>query len=189
MHLTEIESLLNQKFANYFQVVSEDSYKIETDEYRLLIILSEQLSWLRILIPIAPAADVMPFISEFLAANFESTLENRYAFEREVLWGVFQHRVESLTSQDLLTAIDRLIAMKATGVNSAFYQFITKRVKEIITIAKQRGDSLEQTIQTLDRFYTEGVMGDVGSTSEVREEMMSAWRLQLTRLWDEVNVN
>jgi hypothetical protein len=182
----EMRSFLTNRFGATLQVVDEDSYQVETPEYRLLIILSAQQSWVRMLVPIAPAADAMTFVEEFLSANFDATLETRYAMNQGVLWGVWQHSMAGLTPADLTTAIDRSIDLKRVGIDRAFQAFATKQVKAIVSIAKQRGDTMEQTMQTLNRFYAEGVMGDLGATEDIRKEMMMAWQAQLERLWNEV---
>jgi hypothetical protein len=185
MTLEEMRSLLNKRFGTMLKVVDEDSYQVETPDYRLLIILSAQQSWVRMLVPIAPAAEAMTFVEEFLSANFDATLETRYAMNQGVLWGVWQHSVAGLTPEDLNTAIDRSIDLKRVGIARAFQDFATKQVKAIVNIAKQRGDTMEQTMQTLNRFYAEGVMGDLGATEDIRKEMMMAWQAQLERLWNE----
>jgi hypothetical protein len=181
----DIRSLLTNRFGDTLKIAEVDSYQVDTPDYRLLLILSAQQSWLRMLVPIAPAAEAMTFVEEFLSANFDVTLETRYAIHQGVLWGVWQHSLAGLTSEDFNTAIDRAIDLKRVGIDRAFQAFATKQVKAIVTIAKQRGDTLAQTMQTLDRFYAEGVMGDLGATEDIRQEMMSAWRSQLERLWSE----
>jgi hypothetical protein len=181
----DIRSDLTNRFGTTLKIVDPDSYQIETPDYRLLIILSAGQSWVRMLVPIAPAAEAMTFVEEFLSANFDATLETRYAMNQGVLWGVWQHSVAGLSSEDFNTAIDRSIELKRVGIDRAFQDFATKQVREIIRIAKQRGDTLEQTMQTLDRFYAEGVMGDIGATEEIRQEMMTAWHYQLERLWND----
>jgi hypothetical protein len=179
----DIRSFLTNRFGTTLKIVDPDSFQVETPEYRLLIIYSAQQSWLRMLVPIAPAAEAMTFIEEFLSANFDATLETRYAMHQGVLWGVWQHSVAGLTSEDFSSAIDHSIDLKRVGIDRAFQDFATKQVREIVRIAKQRGDTLEQTMQTLDRFYAEGVMGDLGATEDTRKEMMTAWQYQLERLW------
>jgi hypothetical protein len=181
----DIQAFLTNRFGTNLKIVDADSYQVETPEYRLLIILSAQQSWVRTLIPIAPAADAITFIEEFLSANFDDTLETRYALQQGALWAVWQHSVAGLTSEDFSMAIDRSIELKRVGIDRAFQDFATKQVKAIVSIAKQRGDTLEQTMQTLDRFYAEGVMGDLGATDDIRKEMMSAWQQQLERLWNQ----
>ncbi len=181
----DIQPFLTKRFGTLLKIIDADSYQVDTPDYRLLIILSAQQSWLRILIPIAPAAEAMTFVEEFLSANFDATLETRYALHQDVLWGVWQHSVVGLTIEDFSTAIEHAIELKQVGIDRAFRDFATKQVREIIRIAKQRGDTREQTIQTLDRFYAEGVMGDLGATEDIRKEMMTAWQYQLEKLWDE----
>jgi hypothetical protein len=181
----DIQSFLTNRFGRSLTVADPDSYQVDTPDYRLLIILSAQQSWIRMLVPIAPAQEAMTFIEEFLSANFDATLETRYAINQGVLWGVWQHSVAGLTTEDFNTAIDRSIDLKRVGIDRAFQDFVTKQVKAIVSIAKQRGDTLEQTMQTLDRFYAEGVMGDLGATEDIRNEMMTAWQYQLERLWNQ----
>jgi hypothetical protein len=181
----DLRSLLTNRFGTALKIAEVDSYQVDTPDYRLLMILSAQQSWLRLLVPIAPAAEAMTFVEEFLEANFDVTLETRYAIHQGVLWGVWQHSLAGLTTTDLNTAIDRSIDLKRVGIDRAFQDFATKQVKAIVVIAKQRGDTLEQTMQTLDRFYAEGVMGDLGATEDIRKEMMSAWGSQLERFWNE----
>jgi hypothetical protein len=180
----DIRSFLTSRFGTTLKLADPDSYQIDTPDYRLLIILSAQQSWVRILVPIAPAAEAMTFVEEFLSANFDATLETRYAINQGVLWGVWQHSVGGLTIEDFNTAIDRSIDLKRVGIDRAFQDFSTKQVQAIVSIAKQRGDTLTQTMQTLDRFYAEGVMGDLGASEDIRQEMMKAWHSKLTQLWD-----
>jgi hypothetical protein len=181
----DIQTFLTSRFGGSLKVIDEDSYQVDTPDYRLLVIFSDRQTWLRILLPIAPAAEAMTFIEEFLSANFDTTLETRYALHQEVLWAVWQHSVAGLTVEDFRMAIEHSIELKQIGIDRAFRDFATKQVREIVRIAKQRGDTLAQTMQTLDRFYAEGVMGDLGATEDIRKEMMSAWQSQLERLWDE----
>ena len=149
----DIHSLLTTRFDSTLKIVDADSYQIETPAYRLLVILSAEQSWVRTLIPIAPAADAITFIEEFLSANFDDTSETRYALQQGALWAVWQHSVAGLTSEDFSMAIDRSVELKRVGIDRAFQDFATKQVRAIVSIAKQRGDTLEQTMQTLDRFY------------------------------------
>ncbi len=181
----DIQPFLTSRFGTILTVIDADSYQVETPEYRLLILLSAQQSWIRMLVPIAPAGEAMTFVEEFLSANFDATLEVRYALHQDILWGVWQHSMAGLTPEDFSKAIERAIELKQVGIDRAFRDFATKQVRHIVLIAKQRGDTLAQTMQTLDRFYAEGVMGDLGATEDIRKEMMSAWQSQLERLWNE----
>jgi hypothetical protein len=62
----DIRSFLTNHFGTTLKIVDPDSYQVETPDYRLLIILSMQHSWLRMLVPIAPAEEAMTFVEEFI---------------------------------------------------------------------------------------------------------------------------
>ncbi|HEY9673306.1 MAG TPA: type III secretion system chaperone [Waterburya sp.] len=183
----EIANQLSQLFdAAAVQSIEPGVWQVETPQLRLLVLLSEDESWLRILTPIAPLQDAQPFIEQLLEANFDETQETRYALKQNVLWGVFQHNRSTLTREDFSAAVARLVFLCQQGLSSEFDQFVENRIRQIIQVAKGQGQSLEATLQTLDRFYREGLMGDLEQGQESREQVMEAWRRQLRRLWSEV---
>ena len=182
----EIVKTLTDSFGASVQTSDANSYQVETDQFRVLVLLSDDQSWLRILVPIVPAQDAQPYLAELLEANFDTTQEVRYALHQEVLWGVFQHGFAGLTIADFTTAIQRLLALHELGIDAGFNTFAEKRIRQIIQAAKRQGQSLELTMQTLDRFYQEGMMGDMEMGARSREEVLSAWQRQLERLWSEV---
>jgi len=182
----EIATTLNILFGAAVQSLAPGSYQVEGDRLRLLILLSDDQSWLRMLVPIAPAGDAQPFWEQLLEANFDETQEVRYAISQGVLWGVFQHGCEGLTTEDFTGALERLMLLNQQGLTPCFNRFVEQRMRQIIQVAKHQGQSLEMTMQTLDRFYEEGIMGDLSADARSREEVLSAWRRQLERLWAEV---
>jgi hypothetical protein len=182
----ELPNALVSLFGDAMQTLAPGSYQVETESFRLLVLMTEDQTWLRVLLPIASAAEALPFMEELLEANFNDTQEVRYALQQGLLWGVYQHSLLGLTNDDLIMAIHRLIELHQQSINQVFSQFAEKRVREIIKAAKLQGQSLEATLQTLDRFYEEGVMGDVADSADDRDQTMGAWRYQLERLWDEV---
>jgi hypothetical protein len=180
------DKLTNLFGATAVQMSEPGAWQVETPELRLLILLSQDQSWLRILAPIAPASEAQPFIEQLLEANFDDTQETRYALNQNVLWGVFQHNRETLTPEDLSAAIARLVFLRQQGLSSSFDRLADTRIRQIIQAAKRQGQSLDATLQTLDRFYREGLMGDFEQGQESREQVMAAWQRQLERLWSEV---
>lgn len=189
MKIEEITVTLQQLFAaDAIAHEEEDTWQITSEDIRLLIILSEDHSWLRMLAPIAPARDAQALLPQLLEANFEATGETRYALGQNVLWGVFYHRLESLTPADLTSAIAELITLAQQGLTTSFNQLIETRLHQIIQAAKLQGQDLETTLQTLDRFYQEGMLGGINQPAEEREKFLEAWRYQLRRLWSEVEV-
>ncbi|NJR52787.1 MAG: CesT family type III secretion system chaperone [Leptolyngbyaceae cyanobacterium CSU_1_3] len=183
----ELPLTLTHLFGNTIQALAPGSYQVETPEFRLLVLLSDDQSWLRVLLPIAPAQDARPYLEELLEASFDTTQETRYALHQGVLWAVFQHSCEGLTIADFSAAIERLLFLNQQGLNESFSVFVEKRIRQIIQAAKRQGQSLELTLQTLDRFYAEGVMGEMAMGSQSREEVLTAWQRQLTRLWADVD--
>lgn len=182
----EIDLALREMFGPAVQQVPPTSWQVDTTSYRLLVLLSEDLSWLRILMPIVAAKDAMPFLEQLLEANFDLTQETRYALAEGALWGVFQHDRESLVKGNFSSAIDRLLSLHQKGLSDPFNQLVEGRILQIIKAAKLQGQSLEATLQILGRFYEEGIMGDMNQGATSREETLAAWRYQLERLWGEV---
>lgn len=183
----EIADKLTELFgAAAVRMTEPGAWQVETPELRLLVLLSQDDSWLRVLTPIAPEQEAQPFLEQLLEANFDQTQETRYALNQNVLWGVFQHNRETLTVEDFSAAIARLVFLRQQGLASTFNQLIESRIRQIIQGAKRIGQSLEATIQTLDRFYREGLMGDLDQDQQSREQVLEAWRRQLERLWSEV---
>ncbi|MBN3882507.1 MAG: leucine zipper domain-containing protein [Nostoc sp.] len=165
--------------------IAPRSWQVDTSTFRLLVLLSEDNTWLRVLLPIVPIQQAKPFLEQFLEANFDDTQEVRYALYEGVVWGVFQHNRSTLVSADLSNAISRLVSLYQAGLDNVFNRLIESRIRQIIQAAKQQGQSLQATMQSLERFYAEGLMGEINQTSEAREVVLIAWRSQLERLWNE----
>ena len=186
MNPEEISNILRDLFGENVETPAPTSWQVQTSKFRLLVLLSDDGSWLRILLPLADAQEAQPFFDKLLEANFDTTLETRYAIHQNVLWGVFQHNCATLTAPDFSAAIARLLALQERGLSDFFGGLIESRIRQIIKAAKIQGQSIETTLQTLDRFYAEGLMGEMELGRESREQTLTAWRYQLERLWPEV---
>jgi hypothetical protein len=186
MNPEAITNTLKELFGDNVETPTATSWQVETPQFRLLVLLSEDGSWLRILLPIADASEAQPFFDKLLEANFDTTLETRYAIHQNVLWGVFQHNFATLTAADFSAAVAKLLALQQQGLSDFFGDLIETRIRQIIRVAKMQGQSVETTLQSLDRFYAEGMMGAMELGRESREQTLAAWRYQLERLWPEV---
>lgn len=185
----EIGSTLTDLFESAsVQAVTPESWQVETPDFRLLVILSDDQSWLRILLPIMSDQAALPFVEQLLEANFDDTQQSRYALHQGVVWGVFQHSRESLTPNDFSDAIAQLVSLQQLGLSNAFDQLVERQIRQIIQAAKKQGQSLEATLQNLDRFYEEGLLGDLEQGAGSREQVLAAWRRQLERFWPEVEI-
>ncbi len=190
MKVEEITTNLIQLFgSDLVKHQTADTWEIETNNLRLLVILSEDHSWLRILVPIATAIEARNLLPQLLEANFAATGAVRYALEQNVVWGVFQHRLASLTQEDFQEAIASLVALAEKGLSELFNQLIELRIRQIIQAAKLQGQSLETTLQTLERMYQEGMLGGLDQDPQEREQFLSVWQYQLERLWSEVEIS
>ncbi len=184
---SEIVDTLTELFgAASINAVAPGSWQIETPNSRLLAMLSDDESWLRVLLPIAPVQEAQPFLEQFLEANFDDTQEVRYALHQDVVWGVFQHSCRSLVVEDFRACIAQLISLSEVGLDDAFNRLIESRLRQIIQAAKLQGQSLQATMQSLERFYAEGLLGEIDQTPEAQSEVLAAWRRQLERLWNEI---
>ncbi len=182
-----ITKILKEKFGeDAVEKPSIDTWQVDTDRLRLLVILSQDNSWLRLLVPIAPATEAQAFAYELLEANFEKTQEARYAFSQGVLWAVFLHNFDSLTETDSIAAIDSVVALKEKGLSELFQKQIEGRIRQIIKAAKMQGQNLETTLKTIERLYHEGMMGGLQQDPEERKKFIESWQYQLKRLWPEV---
>ncbi|MGF1513567.1 MAG: type III secretion system chaperone [Elainellaceae cyanobacterium] len=181
----DITAVLTDLFGEDVQAQPPETWQVESDRSRLLVLVSEDQSWLRALVSIAPEPEAQPFLAQLLEANFDDTQEARYALYQNVLWGIFQHALPTLTADDFKAALARLVILKDRGIGDSFNRLAETQIRQIVQAAKQQGQSLEATLQTLERFYQEGVMGEMEQSAEQRESVMEAWRYQLKRLWDE----
>ena len=189
MKLTEINPILEKLFdSKDINHDTDEAWQIKNAQIHLLVIVSEDHSWLRLLTPIATASEAQSLLPQILEDNFDATQEVRYALNQNVLWGVYHHRLASLVTEDLESAIASLAALVDRGLSNSFNQLIEKQIVQIVKVAKAQGQSKEATYQTIDRFYQEGVMGGVDQDPAQREQFLAAWKMQLDRLWSEVEV-
>jgi Tir chaperone protein (CesT) family len=187
MKIAEISPILDRLFKREdIQQDAAEAWQIRNSQIHLLVILSQDHSWLRLLSPIASAEEAQSLLPQLLEENFDRTQEVRYALNQNVLWGVYHHRLASLTTDDLENAIASLVSLVEKGLSPAFNQVIEQQIIQIVQAAKAQGQSLESTYQTIDRFYQEGVMGGVDQDPAQREQFLAAWKAQLKRLWSEV---
>jgi hypothetical protein len=163
-----------------------NSWQLQTENFPVLFLLSSDRSWLRVLIPIVPVKEAEALLGQILAANFDETQACRYGIHQDAVWGVFQHRLTTLTREDFAHNITTLLDLALQGLSPFFERQIEGRIRQVIKASKIQGQSLESTMQTLDRFYAEGIMGEMDESSQTREATMAAWRSQLERLWSQV---
>jgi hypothetical protein len=189
MQFEEITIVLKQYFPRESIEFKEDTWQINDERATLLVVLSADRSWLRLLTPIASVTEAQSLLPQLLSNNFDLTQEARYAISQGVVWGVFHHRLASLTPEDLESAIATVISLAQKGLKDAFNQLIEQRIRQIILAAKSQGQSLEATYKTLDRLYQEGLLGGIDQKPNEREQFLASWKYQLERLWPKVSLD
>lgn len=186
MEIPQISSVLQSIFPNEkIEANNDENWQVQTDSVRLLVILSEDKSWIRVLVPVAAMTEAQPLLGQLMEANFDVTGAVRYASGQNVLWTVFQHNFATLTESDFQDGVAQSIAIAQKGLGEAFQQLIEGRIRQIIQASKAQGQSKEATYKTLERFYQEGMMGDLDRNPQERDDFLAAWKAQLDRLWDE----
>ncbi|NEO88491.1 MAG: hypothetical protein F6J87_30320 [Spirulina sp. SIO3F2] len=186
MELVEIHPLLVEQFPEATVTMpSPSTWQVEWSEARLLAIASDDLVWLRLLLPLAPQNEAQPYLEALLEANFEVTHSVYYALHQSVLWAVSSHRLAALTPESLISAIQQTQNLQQTWLRDVFLQATEKQIRQIIRAAKQQGQSLEATLQNIGRFYEEGILGGLEQTAQERETVMAAWQMRLAQLWDD----
>lgn len=164
-----------------------ETWQVERPPMRLLVILSADSTWLRVLLPIAPWQEAKMYAEQLLEANFDVTQATRYAVSQGVLWGVYHHYLESLTEQDFNEAIATLIVLREQGLSESFNQLVEQRLREIVKAAKMQNQDLETTLKSVERFYAEGILGGLDQSPAERDRFLQAWNAQLKRLWQEID--
>ena len=183
----EITEVLQKIFTpECVTLAEENNWQVVTPDVKLLVLLSVDQSWLRLLVPICTAAEAEGFLKELLEANFDQTHEVRYALNQGVLWGVFQHNALTITLDDLESAIAQLAYLNGIGLLGFFNDVIEDRLKQIIKLAKSTGQTQAGTLQQLRRLYEEGLLGGIEQPGQEREQFLKAWEEQLERLWPEL---
>ena len=185
MNAEELTNVLTARFGHACTRKPPNAWHVNREGLRLLATLKGP--WLRVMVPIVPVAQAMPFVQQIMEANFDETETTRYAFHQNLVWALFQWEFEPLTGEQLQRAIEQLLKMNEGGVSVFFNRLIEGQVRQIITAAKLQGQSLEDTMKTLNRFYSEGVMGDIDEAG-YQQQALTAWKKQLERLWPEVTV-
>ncbi|MEM8642482.1 MAG: hypothetical protein AAGG51_27235 [Cyanobacteria bacterium P01_G01_bin.54] len=194
MELSQIYPLLLDLFPQATVTQPSDvTWQVELPQARLLAIASsraqgaiaaEELTWLRILLPLAPQSEAQDYLEALLEANFETQQRVHYALHQGVLWAVAGQPLNTLTPADLTAAIEQARQCQETWLRDAFLYTTEKQIRQIIQVAKQQGQSLEATLQNIGRFYAEGILGGLEQTPEERESTMAAWQARLTQLWE-----
>lgn len=79
-------------------------------EKEVMIVTDENSDRMRIIVPVLPASQLnTELLYRVMQANYDSSLDARYAIGNGILWSTFIHRLSSLTETDFLSGIGQTI--------------------------------------------------------------------------------
>ncbi|AFY38288.1 hypothetical protein Lepto7376_1978 [[Leptolyngbya] sp. PCC 7376] len=155
--------------------------------FHLLVNTSKNGEMLRVFVPIAPQKDAEPYYEKLLEQNFDENKLVRYAISQNMIWGAFKYPIGILEAAQLQQALEELIELHKKNLRPFFNELAENKVREIVAAAKAQGQTMEMTMQTITRFYQEGVMGGLDQEPRQRQQALIAWQYQLERLWNETS--
>ncbi len=184
MDSTDLQTVL-AAIGGTLSELAPGQWQLEAENWRVLVLTSVERDWLRIMVPIMPQAEALPLIQQLLEANFDRTRETRFALGNGLLWGMYQHRLSSVSAPDLHSALEQLKVLHSRGFQDAFEELADAKLHEIASALSEQGKALGDAIQLLERLYEEGVLGMLQASREDRELTLQIWRAKLTRIWSE----
>lgn len=91
------------------------AWLLYTKDHILLVLSDEDNNRMRIFTPIIESADASPLqLEKMLRANFHSALDAKYSIHDGFVVSVFTHPLKELSREQLLDAIDQVIALSKT---------------------------------------------------------------------------
>ena len=183
---------ITQVFTNVFPEARIDqpdrkTWKVHVAEKRfhLLANTSKNGEMFRVFVPIAPQQDAEPYYEQMLEKNFDENQLVCYAINQNMIWGAFKYPIGILEAAQLQQALEELVELHKKNLNPFFNQLAEEKVREIVAAAKAQGQTMEMTMQTITRFYQEGIMGGLDQDPRQQQQALIAWQYQLERLWNE----
>ncbi len=81
----------------------------------ITVITDENADRMRIIAPVARAADLEPkLMFRLLQANFDTALDARYSIAQGVLWSLYLHPLGSLSDQQFLAGVGQVVNLAST---------------------------------------------------------------------------
>ena len=79
----------------------------------VLVYAHEGHERMRVVTPVVGVAELSAEdLRTLLEANYSKALDARYAIAEELVWGLFVHRLSTLTREELESALDQVVALK-----------------------------------------------------------------------------
>lgn len=90
-------------------------WSLALEGLEVAVIYDDSADRMRIIVPIGPADDIpQEELVRLMQANFDSTLDARYAIAQEQLWGAYIHPLSDLSDEEFLTALGETVNVVLT---------------------------------------------------------------------------
>lgn len=94
---------------------SNGRWQFVVNEIPLIVLADSRANRMRIVAPVAKVRDLEPEqIQSILIANFHTTLDGRYAVNRDSVIATYVHPLDSLQERDLLSALNQVLSLVTT---------------------------------------------------------------------------
>ncbi|GAW33389.1 hypothetical protein RA2_00425 [Roseovarius sp. A-2] len=85
-------------------------WQFTINEVQVLIVTDETANRMRAITPVAKADEVSPEdMQRILQANFDTALDARYAFAKEILWSAYIHPLTPLEKDQLISGLGQVV--------------------------------------------------------------------------------
>jgi len=90
-----------------------DHWTFEFEDITILVIASKEFDRMRIISPIISLEDISSRIFlKLLEANFDKTLDARYAIWKNQVWSAFIHPLAELTEKEFFSGLHQVVGLK-----------------------------------------------------------------------------
>lgn len=142
---------LQQNLSQSPILLAEDLWQLISPPLDLLVMFSNDRSWVRLLLPIASVVEGHPFFQELLEQNFEATGMTHYAIAQGVIWAIFHHPMATLQETILATVLEQFKQLQGQGLGVCVTHHQDKHLQLIIENSRRQGLTREVTLQWLAR--------------------------------------
>lgn len=91
----------------------DGQWMFQVEQMPLMVLADQQHDRMRLLTPVADAAGLdKETLLTILQANFDRTLDGRYAIWKGQVWSVYLHPLSSLTQQQFDAAVEQVMSLR-----------------------------------------------------------------------------
>lgn len=123
-----------------------NSYILTLENQQVQVVTDPRADRMRIMIPITAADNVAPeLMKRLLQANFDTALDARYAFARDIVWSTYIHPLSVLTDSQFIDGLAQTVTAALTfgdTFTSGAFSFGGGDSNQLLQDLKKRWQSL-----------------------------------------------